>query len=268
MSRGSFENFLTALTTMQTGTKSFVVVTLVNKLGSSPQDVGARIIVSADGLEYGTVGGGKVENRAILEAKKMLQEKNRHFFVAWNLQKDIGMTCGGLVSFFFELFEKDHPFHIAVFGAGHIAQELIPLLLRLDCRISCFDSRREWLEKLPTSSKLSTLCTDTSADEVKNLPDNSFITIMTMGHGTDLPVLIEAMKQRDRFAYVGNVGSKQKVLRLKKDLKDAGITDNVIDKFYCPMGESFGSNSPVEISFSIVAQLLKTKDQVLQGSSS
>lgn len=262
MSKGNFEDFLSAMTAMQEGSKSFVVVTLVKQVGSSPQDVGARAIVSADGLEYGTVGGGKVENRALQEAQKMLRETIHHLFVDWNLQKDIGMTCGGVVSFFFELFEKEHPFHIAVFGSGHIAQEFVRLLLKLDCRISCFDSRKDWLDKLPSSPKLTILCTEDMSKEVAKLPDKAFITIMTMGHATDLPILIEAMKQRDRFAYVGNIGSEQKCRRLKQDLTDAGLRSEVLDKFFCPMGEHFGSNSPVEISFSIIAQILRTKDQM------
>nr|WP_295903315.1 XdhC family protein [uncultured Bdellovibrio sp.] len=262
MSKGNFEDFLGAMSALQKKGKTFVVVTLVKQIGSSPQEVGARAIISADGLEYGTVGGGKVENRAIQEAKKMITEKTHYLFTDWNLQKDIGMTCGGVVSFFFELFEQEHPFHVAVFGAGHIAQEFVRLLLKLDCKVSCFDPRREWLDKLPTSSKLTTLCTEDMAGEVTKLPERSFVTLMTMGHGTDLPVLIETMKHRDRFSYVGNVGSHQKYLRLRNDLKQAGIPEDVIEKFYCPMGEDFGGNSPVEIAFSIIAQILRTKDQI------
>ncbi len=86
---------------------------------------------------------------------------------------------------------------------------------------------------------------------------------MTMGHGTDLPILIKALKQRERFSYLGNIGNDQKALRLKKDLKEAGVPEENLQKFFCPMGENFGSNSPIEISFSIIAQILKTKDQVL-----
>lgn len=266
MSRGSFEDFLGALEKMQAGSKSFVVVTLVKQLGSSPQDVGARAIVSIDGLEYGTVGGGKVENRAIQEAQRMLREKEKYLFVDWNLQKDIGMTCGGVVSFFFELFEKEHPFHVAVFGAGHIAQEFIPLLLKLDCRVSCFDSRKEWLDRLPSSPKLSIMLTDSASHEVSKLPQGTYVTIMTMGHTSDLPILIEAMKQLERFSYVGNIGSAQKALRLHKDLTEAGIPSEKTKQLYCPMGEDFGSNAPIEIAFSIVAQLLKVKDQLIKDS--
>jgi xanthine dehydrogenase accessory factor len=256
----SFELFLSAFKGLQDANKTFVVVTLVKHLGSSPQDVGAKALISLDGLEFGTVGGGKVENAAIQEAKRMIRENNRNHYVDWNLQKDIGMTCGGVVSFFFELYQSKNPFHIAVFGAGHIAQEFVRLLITLDCKVDCFDQRPEWIAKLPSSPKLRTLCTDNMAGEVAKLPDGAFVTLMTMGHGTDLPILTEVMRQRARFNYVGNVGSDQKRLRLESDLKAAGIPDQELKNFFCPMGESFGSNSPIEISFSIVAQILKLRD--------
>lgn len=262
MSKGPFEDFLSASEKLKQNGKSFVIVTLVKHIGSAPQEVGARALVSNDGLEFGTVGGGKVENRAIQEAQKMIASRQRHHFVDWNLQKDIGMTCGGVASFFFELVEHDSSFHIAVFGAGHIAQEVIPLLLKLDCRITCFDPRPEWIQRLPSSRKLTAVCTNEMAAEVARLPEKTFVAIMTMGHATDVPILIAAMKQRDRFSYVGNIGSRQKALRLRKDLTDAGLSAADLERFHCPMGEDFGGNTPIEIAFSVVAQILKTKDQV------
>nr|BFD63605.1 xanthine dehydrogenase accessory protein XdhC [Bdellovibrio sp. HM001] len=261
MSRLNFEDYLTAVKTLQEAGKTFVSVTLVNQQGSSPQEVGARALISAQGLEFGTVGGGKVEKRAIEEAQKMIQAKTPHLYADWNLQKDIGMTCGGVVSFFFELHEQNHPFHIYVFGAGHIAQEFVRMLTLLDCRITCVDPRQEWIDRLPKSSKLKTVCTEDMKGLVASIPDKAYITLMTMGHGTDLPVLIEVMKQRDRFTYVGNVGSDQKARRLRQDLLDAGLPQESLTRFFCPMGENFGTNSPVEIAFSIVAQILKTRDQ-------
>jgi len=52
--------------------ESFVVVTLINIRGSAPQDPGAKMIVSRDGLYSGTVGGGKVELAAITKALSIL----------------------------------------------------------------------------------------------------------------------------------------------------------------------------------------------------
>ncbi len=263
MSHQNFENFLSAFKELQDSQKAFVVVTLVKQQGSSPQDVGAKALVSLNGLEFGTVGGGKVENAAIKEAQRMIRENHVNHFVDWNLQKDIGMTCGGVVSFFFELYQAKNPFNVIVFGAGHIAQEFVKLLLMLDCQVTCYDSRPEWIARLPQSPKLTTHCTDKMADQVATLPNGSYLTLMTMGHGTDLPILVEAMKNRSRFHYVGNIGSDQKRLRLENDLRQAGIPEGTLKAFYCPMGEDFGTNSPIEISFSIIAQLLRTRDKVV-----
>lgn len=104
--------------------------------------------------------------------------------------------------------------------------------------------------------------------QVNTLPQGSFVTIMTMGHGTDLPILTQVLRERQRWAYVGNIGSELKRRRLEKDLLEAGLSSEVLNQFFCPMGENFGDNSPAEIAFSIVAQILKIRDQANPPSSS
>ena len=263
MTERNFESFLHAFEELKAEGKDFVVVTLVNIIGGAPQEMGARIIVSGHGLQFGTVGGGKVEKRAIEEAQKLLNAgQSEPHFANWNLQKDIGMTCGGAVNFFFEIFREKNQWTVAVFGAGHICQELIPLLTKLSCRVICVDPRKEWLEKFAPSTNLKLIQTDDMQAVIDTLPDKTFIAISTMGHGTDLPILTKAMKQRARFSYVGNVGSDQKALRLKNDLKLAGIAEDHLSQFFCPIGDSFGKNVPIEIALSITSQILKVRDSL------
>src|SRR5271156_2735829 len=50
----------------------FVMVTVVDTSGSVPQDAGSKMLVTENGLFAGTVGGGKVEARAIKEAVSLL----------------------------------------------------------------------------------------------------------------------------------------------------------------------------------------------------
>jgi xanthine dehydrogenase accessory factor len=52
----------------------FVAVTVVDTLGSTPQDRGAKMLVTESGRFFGTVGGGKVEARAIEEALTLLRD--------------------------------------------------------------------------------------------------------------------------------------------------------------------------------------------------
>ncbi|MFZ3231541.1 MAG: XdhC family protein [Pseudobdellovibrio sp.] len=263
MSNTNFEAFLHSFEKLKALDEDFVVVTLVNIIGAAPQEMGARIIVSAKGLEFGTVGGGKVEIQAINSAQEILAStKSEPSFTQWNLQKDIGMTCGGVVNFFFEPFRQKTQWTVAVFGAGHICQELVPLLIRLSCRVICIDPRKEWLNKFPSCSNLKLIQTDDMQKVIDELPDKTFIAISTMGHSFDLPILTKAMQQRSRFSYVGNVGSHQKSLRLKDDLKKAGIKDDFLNQFSCPAGENFGKNIPYEIALSIIAEILKVRDSL------
>jgi xanthine dehydrogenase accessory factor len=78
----------------------FAVATVVRTQGSTPQVVGARMVVSASSTERpaGTLGGGCVEADAILAAREVLERGGRSLHVhqlseelAWNT----GLVCGG-----------------------------------------------------------------------------------------------------------------------------------------------------------------------------
>lgn len=241
----------------------FVMVTLVDVVGSSPQNTGSKMLVTQEGLFDGTIGGGKVEFKAINEAKSLLENQSlQTVFCEWNLKKDVGMSCGGIVRVYFEAFHSK-TWKIAVFGAGHVANALIPLLLLLDCQVRCIDLREVWLNKLPRSHKLALVHTEEMASEVKNLDDDTFVVLMTMGHGTDLPILLEILRTK-QFPYLGVIGSQAKAVRLKKDVDEAGLPSSCKEAFYCPIGLDLGNNHPQEIAMSVVAQLIQKRDQFYQ----
>lgn len=243
----------------------FVMVTLVDVVGSSPQDVGSKMLITKDGLHGGTIGGGKVEFKAINEAKALLENRLlTKSFVAWNLKNDVGMSCGGIVRLYFEAFHTK-TWKVAVFGAGHVANALIPLLLKLECQIRCLDPRQVWLDKLPKSPKLSLTHTQDMASEVKNIDHDTFVLLMTMGHSTDMPILLEILRTK-QFPYLGVIGSKAKAVRLKKDIEEANLPSSCKEAFYCPIGLDIGNNHPQEIAISVAAQLIQVRDQLHSGS--
>lgn len=248
----------------------FVSVTVVDAVGSVPQDIGAKMLVTKDGLYFGTVGGGKVEARALAEAMRLLEvgtqtrrasDCPRTQFVNWALDRDIGMTCGGSVKMYFETFNTSL-WHITIFGAGHCAQALTNLLLNLDCRVTCYDNREDWLNKLPDSAKLKRVLASDLPAEVKNIPDGSSVILMTMGHTSDKPILLEILKSwgKRKFPYLGVIGSKAKAARLHQDIDEAGLPPELKSVFYCPIGLPIGTNHPQEIAISIAAQLLEARD--------
>jgi xanthine dehydrogenase accessory factor len=254
--------FLSSLKDAMDNYSSVMVVTLVAVKGSGPAYPGARMIVGEGGRVWGTVGGGKVEVKAILQAMSYLQDmvlKQQTMQICeWNLQRDVGMTCGGQVTFLFELYRKQPLQHVAVFGAGHVAQSVVPLLLTARFGVSCFDSRQEWLDQLPNHPALQKTQTLNLAEQVAPLDESNFVVIMTMGHQTDLPILDAALKRK--FPYIGNIGSLQKAKILKNDLKNLGHSQEQLNRFHCPIGVPLGARTPLEIAFSVVAQIIQQKN--------
>ncbi|HSP15172.1 MAG TPA: xanthine dehydrogenase accessory protein XdhC [Thermoanaerobaculia bacterium] len=253
--------YFEALNELAASKVPFVSVTVVDTLGSTPQDRGSKMLVTSEGRYFGTTGGGRIEVRCLEEAKKLLADpsapKTRYF--QWSLEKDIGMTCGGIVRVYFEAFNVTR-WNIVVFGAGHVAQSLVDLLLRLDCRITCIDPREEWLARLPESPKLRKVQTSNMAAEVAKAPDNAFVVLMTMGHSSDSPILVEILRTR-QFPYLGVIGSNSKAKRLRQDIANAGLPEAAQSAFHCPIGLSIGSDAPQEIAISVAAQLLQERDR-------
>ncbi len=244
-----------------------VQVLVVDKKGSVPTEIGAKMLVTTNGLACGTIGGGRLEKKTIEHCILLLNESNngtpkRHELVQWSLGKDIGMTCGGTVTFFFEVMNHNI-WPIIIFGAGHVSQAVIKILITLNCHVTCIDFREEWLNQLPSSEKLLKIKLDDISEYVGKLQKNSFVLIMTPGHKTDLDVLSKCIDKD--FPFLGVIGSKSKAAFLRKELRASGVQEALISKFYCPMGLPLGSNQPQEVAISIISHLLQERDK-LHGS--
>lgn len=259
--------YFEALNELAASNVPFVSVTVVDTMGSTPQDRGSKMLVTREGRSFGTTGGGRIEVRCIEEAKKLLDDAgapNTRYY-QWSLEKDIGMTCGGIVRVYFEAFNVTR-WNIVVFGAGHVAQSVVEILSKLDCRITCIDPREEWLSRMVESPRLTKVRTSDMASEVKKIPGNSFVVLMTMGHTTDSPILVEILRTR-KFPYLGVIGSHSKAKRLRQDVAAAGLPQDAQHAFYCPIGLEIGSDAPQEIAVSVAAQLLQERDRVRDSKS-
>lgn len=236
-----------------------ILVTVAATRGSVPADPGAKMLVTRDGRLSGTVGGGRIEAKALAEAAQLLDSPEITLLHRWNLQQDIGMTCGGEMTLLFERIAAKPPWHIAIFGAGHVVQALVPILIPLSCRIDVIDTRPDWLQRLPAARNLATHHLDPFESGVALLHQRSFVLSITKGHGTDVPVLREVLTRFPAIPFLGVIGSASKHAALLRDLRQAGIADDLLDKITCPLGLPIGDNDPPEIAISIAAQLLEKR---------
>ena len=258
-------SFYEQLTALEREGTAFVLVVLTESLGSAPSQSGAKMLVTAAGLHGGTVGGGKVEAKAIALAQEMLADATHTpQFFNWALKTDVGMTCGGSVKLYFEPHAgggAGAKWPVWIFGAGHVVQALVPVLAPLDCQLTVVDPRREWLDRLPRARNVRYVEAAEPADLVPTIPDHAFVLCLTKGHAFDRPVLQRALAER-KFPFVGVIGSDAKAKVLQQELIAAGLPAKRAKEFHCPVGLPFGNNDPCEIALSIAAQLLTERDRL------
>ena len=254
-------DFIEKIQALSESNVPFCTATVVDKRGSIPQIVGARAIFTPTGRVFGTVGGGRVEQECQATASELLNPsgKERTRFRKWNLRKDIGMTCAGEISIFFEVRRPEFAWQIVVFGAGHVSQTLCRLLVELDCQVTCIDTRADWLDRLPINRRLEKRLVETYADGISGIADQAVVVIMTKGHSFDLPILRGIEESGVATSFLGVIGSKSKAATLKRDLLENGASAAFTDRIICPVGDKIGNNTPAEISFGIISQLLRNR---------
>jgi xanthine dehydrogenase accessory factor len=83
-----------------------VLVTLAECTGSSPREVGARLVVRPDGRFSGTIGGGALEWLVLAEAQQMMAGGGAMFRrLSKALGPELGQCCGGRVVVTLERFD-------------------------------------------------------------------------------------------------------------------------------------------------------------------
>ena len=83
-----------------------VLATVIQTWGSSPRQIGSRMIVNDKGDFSGSVSGGCVETAVVRECLKLLKKKENfkkiEFKVSNESAWEVGLACGGEISVFLE----------------------------------------------------------------------------------------------------------------------------------------------------------------------
>ena len=86
--------------------KQVVLATVVQTWGSSPFQIGSKMIINETGNFLGSVSGGCVETSVITECLELIKNKNSFkkidFKVSDKNAWDVGLACGGEMTVFIE----------------------------------------------------------------------------------------------------------------------------------------------------------------------
>jgi xanthine dehydrogenase accessory factor len=255
--------------------RAAVLVEVTEARGSAPREAGTRMLVAADRCA-GTVGGGHLELKAIVQAREMLSAgtsapQSAHY----PLGPALGQCCGGAVSLGFGLLDDaalrawpiDPPrFHVQIYGAGHVGRAIARALAPLHVVVDWIDERDEEFPSPffehggPWPAHIRKLCVDTVEAEVRHAPPGAFYLVLTHQHDLDMRIT-EAVLKRGDFGYLGLIGSKTKKQRFIRRFEQRGVAPEAIARMTCPIGvPGISGKEPEVIAAAVVAQLLQVSE--------
>ena len=86
--------------------QNVVLATVIQTWGSSPRQVGSRMIVNDKGDFSGSVSGGCVETAVVRECLSLLKEKKNFKKIEFKISNEsaweVGLACGGEIAIFLE----------------------------------------------------------------------------------------------------------------------------------------------------------------------
>lgn len=146
-----------------------------------------------------------------------------------------------------------------IFGGGHISLPLSQLGRMLGFRVHVLDDREH----------LDTMQANEFAHYKKHIdyrdaasaiihPPTAHVVIMTVSHASDQQIL--ALMLPLELAYLGMIGSKNKVKTIFKNLEAMGAGQRQLERVHSPVGLDIHAETPEEIAVSIAAQLVSRKN--------
>ena len=233
------------------------LITITTSNGSTPQRVGAKMLVFADGRTVGTIGGGCYEHDALGKAREALRTR-KAVTAKYDLNDDFaqetGLVCGGQMEVFIEPLEA--PPSLYIFGAGHVGYYLARAASEAGFEVNVIDDRAAFAnhERFPFAHSVVVEDIPTWLAQAR-LPASAYAVIVTRGHRHDLDAL-EALASRE-LRYLGLIGSRAKVARIYDQLlADNRATLEQLSHVHAPIGLDIGAVTPQEIAVSIAAELI------------
>jgi xanthine dehydrogenase accessory factor len=241
------------------------LVTIVSTTGSTPQRVGAKMLVFGDGRIVGTIGGGCYENDAFWKAREAIGQRRPqlvHYELSDDFAQETGLICGGQMDVYIEPIEPSPELY--VIGAGHVGFHLARLAHEVGFRVHVVDDREKFAstERFPNATEVVIEDIPTWIGRA-HLPQHVYVVIVTRGHTNDLDAL-RALAPKD-LRYLGLIGSRAKVARIYDALTEEGTPAELLKRVHAPIGLDIGAVTPQEIAVSILAELIAVKHGRLRG---
>ncbi|NLO96640.1 MAG: XdhC/CoxF family protein, partial [Peptococcaceae bacterium] len=150
---------------------------------------------------------------------------------------------------------------VYICGGGHVAQELVPVLARVNFRCVVLDDRPDFVRpELFPGVEETHLVDFARLNEYVTITEDDYVCFMTRGHANDR--LAQAQALKTPACYIGVIGSAKKMAGVFAALRKEGFTDEDFKRITTPIGLDISAETPAEIAVSIAAQLIKKRAEL------
>lgn len=149
---------------------------------------------------------------------------------------------------------------LIICGCGHVSIPVITMAKMLGFQVTAIDDRPVFCDHARTALADEVIC-DNFSNALTEVSDsqNNYYVIVTRGHRYDLECLKQIIPRA--HTYVGMIGSRARVAKIKTELLSEGYLQSDIDAVHMPIGLKIKAETPEEIAVSIIAEIIQIKNE-------
>ena len=146
------------------------------------------------------------------------------------------------------------PIEVIIVGAVHIAQYLIDFSKNLNLMITIIDPREYFTKKQKFQNVK--IINEWPEKILKQIQTDNNYALITLTHDPKIDDSALQFALKNKFFYIGALGSKKTHDKRCQRLKEYGYTSEQINSIHGPIGLKLGGKSAPEIALSIISQLV------------
>ncbi len=224
-------------------------------LVAAAKNIGTKLLVTESGVATGSLGDVALDKVVSKRATEFLNTRDEaHLFRVSEFAPELTEWIEASV-----LFERLEPEpRLVICGAGHVGAALARLANLTGYRATLIDDRSEFLvrERFP-DERIELMIAENWQDAVRNAVGNGHgvsVAVVTRGHNEDEECMHVVMTTTPD--YVGLIGSKRRTNIVLDRLRQAGVSEEMLNKVHAPVGLDIGAVTPEEVALAILAEIV------------